>query len=208
MKRVLVVDDHTAVREGIRRLLEDLDGAISVAEVGTAEAALAKVDSESFDLVILDLSMPGKGGLDAIADLRQSRFAPPVLVLSMYPAESVGVRVLRMGANGYITKGESRAELERAILAVGGGGHYMPGGLAERILGLGGDAPPAHDALSDREFRVLHLMARGLSVSEVSYELEVSVKTVSACRSRILNRLGLDSNAAMIRYAMEHGLIE
>jgi two-component system, NarL family, invasion response regulator UvrY len=209
MKRVLVADDHTAVRQGVRLLLEDLEEHLEVHEATTAEEALALVDEYAFDLVLLDLAMPGRGGMDSIKSICESTQRPPVLVLSMHPEDSVALCALRMGASGYVTKGAPRRELVRAVKDVLAGGRYVPEKLAEQIL-MGIDDPEKrfpHDRLSDREYRVMYLLATGKTVSEIANELDVSSKTVSTYRARVLEKLDIASTAAIVRYSLSHDLI-
>jgi two-component system invasion response regulator UvrY len=208
MKWILVVDDHPAVRQGIVRLIEGLEGDFSVVEAATGEAALAQVEERRFDLVILDLSMPGRGGLDVIQPIRTSRYSPRVLVMSMLAEETVGVRALRLGANGYVTKGATRGELLRAIGDVLQGGYYVSSGLAGQILSGAAADDGLHHTLSDREYRVMYLLAKGKVLGEIAYELDISSKTAGTYRARVLDKLGLDSTAAIVRYALKHGLIE
>jgi two-component system, NarL family, invasion response regulator UvrY len=209
MKRILVADDHTAVRQGVRLLLDDFDEPVEVHEATTTEEALAAVEELAFDLVLLDLAMPGGGGLDAIESIRESIHRPPVLVLSMHPEDSVALCALRLGASGYVTKGAPRRELERAIKDVLAGGRYVPEKLAEQILMGIGDPEMRfpHDRLSDREYQVMYLLATGKSISEIASELDVSSKTVSTYRARVLEKLDIDSTAAIVRYALSHDLI-
>lgn len=208
MKWILVVDDHPAVRQGIVRLIEGLEGDFSVVEAATGEAALAQVEERRFDLVILDLSMPGRGGLDVIQPIRTSRYSPRVLVMSMLAEETVGVRALRLGANGYVTKGATRGELLRAIGDVLQGGYYVSSGLAGQILSGAAANDGLHHTLSDREYRVMCLLAKGKVLGEIAHELDISSKTAGTYRARVLDKLGLDSTAAIVRYALKHGLIE
>jgi DNA-binding NarL/FixJ family response regulator len=209
MIRILVADDHAVVRRGIKEMLADASDHFHVEEVGTAPEVLDRVGAEDWDLLILDLNMPGRGGLDLLGDIRRDRPRLPVLVLSMYPEDQFAMRALRAGASGYVTKESAPEELITAVNKIVKGGRYVSGALAERMaisLGPESDRPP-HEALSDREFQVLRLIASGKTVSQIADELSLSVKTISTYRTRILEKMAMTTNAELTVYAVRAGLV-
>ena len=210
MIRVLIADDHAIVREGLKQILSDIPDMMVVGEAVDGEEALRKAQTEAWDVLVLDLSMPGRNGFDILKHLNYDRSQQAVLVLSMHAEEMYAVRVLRAGASGYLTKESTPYELVKAIRKVLGGGKYVSASLAEK-LALRLDASsefPLHETLSDREFQVLRMMASGKTITEVARELSLSVKTVSTYRTRILEKLMLKNNAEAIRYAVDHQLVD
>lgn len=206
---VLVADDHPVVRKGIRQILDDTPDIVVAGEATNAREVLAHVREEVCDVVLLDLTMPGSTGLDLLEAVRRERPELPVLVLSMHPEDQYAVRVLKAGAAGYMTKESAPDELVQAIRKVYAGGKYVTPSVAERLvdeLGGGGRAP--HEALSDREFEVLCLIAKAMSVKQIARELQLSEKTVSTYRARVLEKLRLGSTAALIRYAIRNRLVD
>jgi len=205
--RVLLVDDHALVRRGIRAILEDALGGITVEEAGDGDAALAAIE-KGFDAVVLDLSMPGRSGIDLLAEIKHRQPKLPVLIISLHGEEQFAIRALRAGAAGYLTKGAAPEHLVAAITKIARGGRYITETLAERLAdtdaGKGG-AP--HESLSDREFEVMRGIASGLTVSEISEQLHLSVKTISTYRTRLLEKMGMSTNAEVTRYAIEQGLV-
>jgi DNA-binding NarL/FixJ family response regulator len=179
-------------------------------EAGNAQQVLAQVQSHAWDLVILDISMPGRSGLDLLRDLQQSRPELPVLVLSMHPENQYAKRMLRAGAAGYMNKETAPKELVKAVRKVLDGGRYVSAGLAEKLAAdLSADAARLpHERLSDREFEVLRMIASGKTVSQAADELHLSVTTVSTHRARILEKMGMANNAELMRYAIHNGLID
>jgi DNA-binding NarL/FixJ family response regulator len=209
MIRVAIADDHAVVRQGLKQIIQDNGGRI-VVEAATGFEALAGIGKQPCDVVVLDVSLPGKSGLDVLRDLKQSQPKLPVLMLSMYPEDQFAVRALRMGASGYITKDSAPEELMAAIRKVISGGKYISPSMAEQLaetLTSDGDGPP-HEALSDREYQVLRLIASGKSVSEIAELLALSVKTISTYRTRILEKMRLKNNAELIQYAIRNRLVE
>jgi DNA-binding NarL/FixJ family response regulator len=208
--RVLVVDDHAVVREGLKRILEDAADVVVAAEAGNAPDALELVRRDGFDVVVTDISMPGRGGLELLADLKQEQPRLPVLVLSVHGEDQLAQRALRAGAAGYLTKQTAPEELLRAVRQVAEGRKFVSPRMAERLAEwLDPQAAlPAHARLSDREFVVMVRLARGRSVKEIALELSLSVKTVSTYRTRLLDKMGVRSNAELGAYAVQHGLIE
>jgi DNA-binding NarL/FixJ family response regulator len=207
--RILVADDHSIVRAGLKQILqEEFTGAL-IEEVGDAESLLKKVLTDSWDVVITDLSMPGKSGLEALAQIRQHHPKMPVLILSIHPEEQYAVRVLKAGAAGYLNKGLAAEELVTAVKRVLLGRKYITTAVAEKLadqLEDQSDNPP-HAALSDREFDVFRLLAAGRSVSEIAEVLSLGVTTVSTYRSRVLEKMNLKNNAELTRYALENKLL-
>lgn len=205
--RILIVDDHAIVREGLRRILRDEIDGVTVDEATTAAEALAQARAHELDLVILDLSLPGRGGLDLLKELHQDRPSLPVLVMTMYSEEQYAVRAFRAGASGYLTKGSASTELTAAVRKVAAGGKYVTPTLAER-LASSLSAPQLHALLSDRELQVLRMLASGRTVKQIGHELSLSEKTISTYRTRLLDKLQLQTTAELIRYAVDAGLVD
>jgi two-component system invasion response regulator UvrY len=210
MIRILIADDHTIVREGLKQILAETSDIVVSAEASTGQDVLRKVRAQNFDLILLDISLPGISGLDVLKQIKSLKPGLPVLILSMYPEEQYAVRTLRAGASGYLTKESASSELIRAIREVALGKKYITMSLAEKIA-LSWDTQmtkPLHEALSDREYQVLCLIASGKTVKEVSRLLSLSVKTVSTHRSRILKKMDMRNNSQLTHYAIKHNLIE
>lgn len=205
---ILIADDHAVVREGLKRMLESTSPAWRVSEAGSGFQALEMLRREPCDLAIFDLSMPGMSGLDLLRRVRTELPRLPVLMLSMHAEEQYAMRAFKAGANGYITKDAATGELIDAVRKVAGGGVYVSRTLAERmVLQLNhGIEQPLHERLSDRELDVLRRLVAGQRPSEIAQALHLSVKTVSSHKSRIQDKLGLPSTAALVRYGLEHGL--
>jgi len=209
MIRVLIADDHAVVREGLKRIVAQNADMTVVGEAGTGHEVLEFVRARECDVVLLDLSMPGKDGLETLKELRANKPHLPVLVLSVYPEDQYAVRLLRAGASGYLTKESAPEELVAAIRKVSRHGRYVSASLAERLasfLDSSGDRPP-HERLSDREYRVMIMIASGRTVGEVADSLCLSVKTVSTYRARALEKLNMRTNAEFAFYAMKQGLL-
>jgi len=209
MIRILVADDHTVVRRGLRQiLLEGFPGAL-VEEVGDAEDLIKNVVKSTWDVVISDLSMPGRSGLDALQQIKQLHPNLPVLILSIHPEEQYALRVLKSGASGYLSKDMAPDELVNAVKKVMLGKKYITAAVAEKLAAtLDQDHnKPLHEYLSDREFNVLKMLAAGRSVSEIAESLFLSVTTVSTYRSRIMAKMNLKNNAELTLYSIEHKLL-
>ena len=208
--RVLIADDHPIVREGLKRILSGEPDMEVGGEAADSDEALRLVLEESWDVVVLDLSMPGPGGLEILDRIRKERPGLPVLVLSVHPEDDVALRALRRGAAGYLNKETASGQLVGAIRRVVEGGRYISQGLAEKIaLGLTLDAErPLSELLSQRELEVLRRLASGQTATAIARELSLSVKTISTLRTRALRKLQLNTTADLIRYAIEHGLVE
>lgn len=207
---VLLVDDHPVVRKGVRAVLEDQMPGVSVAEAGSGDDALATLadSSRRFDVVVLDLSMPGRSGIDLLGELVHRHAGLPILIMSLHDEEQFAVRALRAGAAGYLTKATAPEQLVAAVTKVARGGRYVSEKLADRLAAdvAGRPAAASHERLSDREFEVMRRIASGKTVGEIAAEMHLSVKTVSTYRSRLLEKMDMSSNAELTRYAIEHGL--
>lgn len=210
MIRLLIADDHPVVREGLRRLVSDTPDMTVIAEAGTGGEVLQNSARPDLDVLLLDISMPGPGFLEVMRALREGRRNLPVLVLSAHSEDQYAVRALRSGAAGYLTKNHSPEELVGAIRKVYGGGRFVTASLAEKLaFSVADDTDtPRHQRLSDREYQVLVLLAGGKLVKEIAAALELSPKTVSTYRSRILEKLDLETTAELVRYAIEHNLLD
>ena len=207
--KVLVADDHAVVREGLKRILTQDRTIEVVAEAGDGAAELARARELDLDVVVLDMSMPGRGGLETLQELKRLWPQIGVLVLSMHPEDQYAVRVLREGADGYLSKESAAEELISALRKIHGGGKYVSQTLAERLavtVERGFEGPP-HERLSTREFQVLVLIAQGRTVTEIGDELHLSVKTISTYRTRILDKMGMRNNAELMHYAIEEGIV-
>ncbi|MDQ3031866.1 MAG: response regulator transcription factor [Myxococcota bacterium] len=208
--RVLLIDDHAIVRRGTRELLvEELPDA-EFEEAGTGEDALSLVGHARFDLAILDISMPRRGGIDTLKELQVRAPSLPVLVLSQHAEEQYAIRALRSGARGYLTKNSAPEELARAARTILGGGKYVSEQLAQQLAGSLTIDPskPPHESLSDRELEVLRMIGAGKSVKDIAAELSLSAKTVSTYRTRILEKMRMGSSAELMRYVLRTGLTE
>jgi two-component system, NarL family, invasion response regulator UvrY len=208
--RILIADDHPILRRGLKDILvRELEGAIC-GEAGNAQQVLSKVKSQTWNLVILDMTMPGRSGLDVLRDLKGLRPKLPVLVLSMHPEDQLGKRMLRAGASGYMNKESAPEELIKAIRKVITGGVYVSPALAERLaLDLHEDAGrPLHETLSNREFEVLRMIALGKTVTQIAEQLHLSVPTVSTHRAHTLAKMNMTTTAELISYAVRNRLVD
>ena len=210
MIRILVADDHTVVREGVKQILASQSDIIVEDEAENGKETLEKALSGNFDLVLLDISMPGRGGLEVLEDILKARPKLPVLILSMHPEEQYAVRALRAGASGYLTKASAAHELIGAIRKVSRGGKYVTASLAEKLAVALDSKADKHrpERLSTREYQVMLMLASGKSVGEIARELCLSVKTISTYRIRVMNKMGMKKNAELTFYAMNHRLID
>src|SRR6202158_3645608 len=210
MTRILIVDDHAVVRDGIKKIFDEQPDAIAFGQAGTAAEALSLVRDEVWDVVVLDLSLGARSGLEVLKELKQIRPRLPVLILSMHSEEQYARRAFKAGAAGYITKDSPRAELVRALNKVAAGGRYVSHALAEELvidLERGSDRPP-HETLSNREFEVLRLIASGKTVGQIAELLPLSDRTVSTYRARILEKMGMRTNAELTHYAIQNNLVD
>jgi DNA-binding NarL/FixJ family response regulator len=208
--RILICDDHPIVRKGLREILEQEGAPATIGEAASAAEGLELARKKPWDAVVLDITMPGRSGLELLKQLREERPNLPVLVLSVHPAEQYAIRVLRAGASGYLTKESAPDELVTAVRRIVRGGRYISPSVGETLvadLGRPAGQLPHHD-LSDREFEIMLQLASGKRVSEIGAALNLSVKTVSTYRARILQKLNLKTTAEIMRYAVTHGLVD
>jgi len=208
--KVLLVDDHAVVREGLKLILARMDENVQIGEASNADDALKLARQNHWNCALVDIAMPGKTGLELLKELKRLRPEMPVLILSMYPEEQYAVRMLRAGASGYLNKESAPEQLIGAIRAVRRGEKYLSARMASQLasaIGTDNERPP-HEELSDREFVVLRLMASGASPSDIARQLCLSIKTVSTYRSRLLRKLQLRNNAQLIAYAVKNGLVQ
>lgn len=210
MIKVVVVDDHAVVREGLKRIISENPGMAVTGEAADGHEALNVIKSGPCDVVLLDITMPYKSGLDVLKELHAESPRLPVLVLSMHAEDQYAVRVLRAGAAGYLTKESAPAKLVQAIRKVVRGGRYVSPSLAEKLVyDLNSNADrPVHEVLSDREYQVMCMIGSGKTVTHIAEELALSVKTISTYRVRILEKLNMKNNAELTRYAIKEGLVD
>lgn len=208
--RILIVDDHAVVRQGIKQIITDMDSPVEVGEAGNGSDAVRMLRDGVWDMVLLDINLPGKNGIEVLKQIKGEWKKLPVLMLSMYSEDQYAMRAIRSGAAGYMTKETAPDELLNAISKVTRGGRYISAEVAEKLVfdqDEGGDELP-HHALSDREYEVLRLIASGNTVSEIAELLTLSVKTISTYRSRILEKMKMKHNAELTHYAIKHELVE
>jgi DNA-binding NarL/FixJ family response regulator len=209
MIRVCVVDDHAVVREGLKRIISENAGMVVTAEAADGQEAIKIVQNQPCDVVLLDITMPNKNGMDVLKELRGQLPNLPVLVLSMHAEDQYAVRVLRAGAAGYLTKESAPEKLIQAIRKVVRGGKYVSTTVAEKLVyELSETSKAPHESLSDREYQVLCMIGSGKTVTDIAAELSLSVKTVSTYRVRILEKLNMKNNAEVTRYAIKEGLVD
>jgi two-component system, NarL family, invasion response regulator UvrY len=210
MKRILIVDDHEVLRDGVERAFDKQPGTATFGAAGTVQEALRLVREQDWDVVVLDISLGDRSGLEVLKEMKQIRPRLPVLILTMHSEAQFARRALKAGAAGYITKDSPRAELVLAVNKVMSGGRYLSPAVAEELifdLAMDTGRPP-HEALSDREFEVLRLIASGKTVTEVASMLSLSDSTISTYRGRILEKMGLRTNAELTHYAIHNKLVD
>lgn len=210
MARILIVDDHAIFRRGVSDILiRELEDVVC-GEAGNGEEALIQVQKQEWDLVILDLAMPGRSGLDVLGELVRMKPKLPVLVLSMHAEDEYGRQVLKAGASGYLDKHSAIEKLIAAVRKILGGGHYVNDALAEKLVFdfREGTAHPAHESLSGREFEILRMIASGKTVAHIAEELHLGITTVSTYRMRLLEKLKMQTTADLIRYALQKHLVD
>lgn len=207
--KVIIADDHPISREGIKKIIDRSPDIVVVDEASTGDELLEKVKKNHYDVIILDISMPGISGLEVLKDLQGPKQRSAILIFTMHPEEQYAIRALKAGASGYLTKGSTPEELITAIKSVSGGRKYITSALAERLAyDLSNNAAqPLHEKLSDREYQVMALLASGKSITEIAGELCLSVPTISTYRSRILQKMNLKNNAELIHYAIKNNLV-
>ncbi|MFZ0132216.1 MAG: response regulator transcription factor [Desulfobacterales bacterium] len=210
MLRIVMADDHPIVRAGLKQIMAEASDLVVAAEAGNGRELLNLVRQEPYDVILLDISMPGMDGLDVLKQLKSELPAIPVIILTVHPEAQYALRVLKAGASGYLTKESVPSELIRAIRKVHRGGRYITPSLAEKIaFALGGETDKMpHETLSDREFQVLSQIASGRTVTQIAEELALSVKTISTYRTRILEKMQMKTNAELTHYAIQNKLVE
>ena len=210
MIRIVVADDHTIVREGLKQILTAAGDLEVVAEAQNGFEVMDRVRALDFDVLLLDMSMPGKSGIELIKQVHAEKPRLRILILSMHEEHQYAVRAIRAGAAGYLTKEGASAQLVSAIRRVAGGGAYISADVAEQLaLGaMPGAKGPPHSTLSDREFQIFRMIAEGRSVSDIAERLNLSVKTVSTHKANILQKMNMSTQAELIRYALTHRLVE
>jgi DNA-binding NarL/FixJ family response regulator len=209
--RLVIADDHAIVREGLKRIVGDVPDLEVVGEAADGGGVLAAVRGQEFDVLVLDLSMPGRSGMELIKQVKSEKPKLRILVLSMHQEMQYAVRAIKSGASGYLTKESAPAQLEQAIRKIAGGGAWISAEVAEQLaLGAmpGGAEAAPHESLSDREFQVFRLLVDGLAPGEIASQLNLSVKTVSTHKANLMNKLGLQSATDLVRYALKHGLTD
>jgi DNA-binding NarL/FixJ family response regulator len=210
MIKVLIADDHTLVRKGLRQILLETKKVEVVDEAKDGKETISKVSANKYDVVLLDISFPGRSGIDVLKQLKSYRPKLPVLILSMHPEEQYAVRALRAGASGYLTKESAPDELIEAIRKVARGGKYITASLADKLaseIGKPSEKLP-HEVLSDREYQVMCMIASGKTVKEIAEDLNLSAKTISTHRARILRKMNMKNNAQLTHYAIRCGLVD
>ncbi len=208
--RILIADDHYVVRQGLKLVLSEHFPNVEIGEAGDGNEALQAVWSQTWDVLLLDISMPGRGGLEALKEIKQAQPKLPVIILSMHPEDQFAIRVLKLGASAYIRKDSAGQELVKGVTAALNGNRYITASIAEKLaihVTQDQDRPP-HESLSDREYQVMSLIANGKTVKEVAAELSLSVKTISTYRSRILEKMNLQNNSQIMRYAVQQSLVD
>lgn len=210
MIKILIADDHPIVREGLKQILSETDDIKIKDEASNGLEVIDYITKNDYDVVLLDISMPGRDGVDVLRDVKTYKPKTPVLILSMYPEEHYAIRIIRGGAAGYVTKSSAPDELISAIRKVAKGGKYISDSLAVQLTyELDRDADrPLHNILSDREYQVMLLISSGKSVTEIAEDLNLSVKTVSTYRARILEKMNMKNNTALVLYAVKNNLIK
>lgn len=207
---ILIADDHGVVRRGLREILADALPGTEFSEAANGDEVLGQLEKSAIALLVLDINMPGRSGMDVLRDVKQAYPRLPVIILSVHPEDQYGVRCLRAGAAAYINKESAPEELAIATKKILSGGHYISTSLAEKLV-ANLDEPvdkPLHELLSDREHEVMRMIAAGVPLTDIGERLHVSVKTISTYRSRIMEKMHMKSNAELTRYAMTQGLID
>jgi len=210
MTKILIADDHAVVRQGVQYILRNEFKEVEFGEARNAEEVLDKVREQTWNLVILDIKMPGKSGLNILEQLKHEYPNLPVFVLSMYPEEQYAMRLLKSGASGYMNKENAPEELAMAVRKILSGRTYISPSLSEKLITeFGNDTErPLHETLSSREFQVMLMLASGKSLTEIAGEMHLNVKTISTYRTRILEKMKMDTNAQLTSYALRHHLIQ
>jgi len=208
--KILIADDHAIVREGVKQIVKTLPEVTLIDEASEGNEALLKIKEVGYDLIILDISMPGMSGLDILQSISSRKINTRVLMLSLHPQEQYAIRAFKLGASGYLSKDSAFEELTTAIHKIAAGGKYVSSAFAEKLIFTESEqgAQNLHDPLSDREFQVMIMLAKGKTVLEIAKEIFISDKTVSTYRSRIMEKMGMKKNADLTLYAIKNNLIE
>ena len=204
--KIIIADDHAVVRKGLKQILMEMSGVKVVEEVDNGPALIEKITNDSFDFVVLDISMPGQSGLQALKEIKDRKPKLPVLILSIHPEEQYALRALKGGASGYITKDSAPEELVKAIQKILSGHKYITQSITDKLVDNFGDKLP-HEHLSDREYEVFAMIAVGKTITDIGAELSLSVKTVSTYRSRIYDKMSMKSRTEITLYAIQNNLI-
>jgi two-component system, NarL family, invasion response regulator UvrY len=207
---VLIADDHAIVRSGLKQILEETPDIVVAGEAANGREVLEKLHALQWDVLVLDITMPGRSGLDILKDIKQINPGLPVLILSMHAEEQFATRMIKAGASGYLNKESAPDELVKAIRKVYSGGRYVSAAQSERMVAeIAGDTGKLpHELLSDREYEILCLFASGKTATQVAHQLSISVKTVSTYRARILEKMRMSNNAELTHYAIKSGLVD
>ncbi len=207
--RILIADDHSIVRKGLRLILHEEYHDALIDEVSDAESMINRVMKEKYDIIISDISMPGRSGLEAIPQIHQFNSEVPIIIISIHPEDHYAVRVLKAGASGYVSKDQATDELINAIKTVLSGKKYITPNVAEKLVRVAkrDDSKELHEYLSDREFSILQLLATGKSISEIAHSMNLGMTTVSTYRNRLLSKMDMKTNAELILYCLEHKII-
>lgn len=207
--KFLIADDHAIVRKGLVQLLREEFSAAEILEVSNSHEVIEQANKQIWDVILLDISMPGRNGIETLKQIRSNGIKAPILMLSMYPEDQYALRVLKAGASGFLNKESATEELLAAVHKVLSGRKYISATVAEKLAESMGEGveKPAHELLSDREMQVLQRIACGKTVSEIADEISLSVNTISTYRTRILEKLSLNNNAELTRYALDNGLV-
>jgi len=210
MIKILVADDHAVVREGIKHIFSEIPDINITGEASNGQEVLENIGKQDYDLLLLDIAMPGRDGLEILKEIRMQKPKLPVLILSMFPEEQYALRALKSGASGYLTKDSIPNELVKAVRKILRGGNYVSASFSEKLLTeLTSDIKkPLHETLSDREYQIIRMIASGKTMNEIADELSLSAKTVYTYRARILEKMGMKNNMELTHYTTKHGLID
>lgn len=208
MIRIVIADDHSIVREGLKRIVSSIEGMEVTGEAGNGTEVMQRVRELAFDVLLLDLSMPGRSGMELIKLIRAEKPQLRILVLSMHQELQYAVRAIKSGASGYLTKESAPAQLKQAIRKIAAGGAFISAEVAEQLAlsAMPGGTSAPHESLSNREFEVFRLIAAGVSVTDIATRLKLSVKTISTHKANLMQKMGLQNQSDLIRYAIKHGV--
>ena len=207
--KIIIADDHPLFRRGLKHALEETSDIEVIGEASNGDNLLSMIKSNNLDMVLLDISMPGKSGLDLLKQLKSEHSKLPILILSVYPEEQYAVRFIKAGASGYLTKESAAEKLAEAIRKIAAGGKYASTAVIEKLaFDFSDSEKPLHETLSDREYQVFGMIAIGKSLTEIGVDLSLSVKTISTHRTRILEKMKMKKNAQLIHYAITRNLLE